>query len=151
MKISQSKKRQALSPWMRPLLNIRRLRSAFKGAAKTWRIKIGDYNGNDIVGLLKDSVFDMEVKIQDYQSEKLALKFTMALHVVFIQSTEPDLKTDPAVVFNTDPFDVCSDTNIAECLTEVYIQLLNDIDIYERNGSGWVLNTLETLDLSYLS
>ena len=41
-----------------------------------------------------------------------------------------------------------ADTNVKTCLNGVYRQLLNYIDVYERNGSGWVLSRLEALKIT---
>ena len=39
-------------------------------------------------------------------------------------------------------------TNISSSLEKAYIQLENEIDLFQRNGSGWVLEHVDTLDLT---
>ena len=62
----------------------------------------------------------------------------MALHAVFEKAVDSAVKPDPSVCLVSEPFEVYADTNVKTCLNAVYRQLLNYIDIYERNGSGWV-------------
>ena len=92
-----------------------RIRSAFNGAAATWRLSVNDD--------LKNSVFEMEKKIADYQWDRKALKFTMAIHVVFVKANDSSVYTDPPVTLNTQPFSVYAETNISFCLVKAYNQL----------------------------
>ena len=64
----------------------------------------------------------------------------MALHAAFEKAVDPAVKTDPPVCLVSEPFELYADTNVKTCLKAVYRQLLNYIDIYERNGSGWMLS-----------
>ena len=125
---------------------ITKLRSAFNGAALSWRINFQD--NDDVISQLKEGIFAMEGKLSDYQHERMALKFTMAVHVVFEQSSNPSIITEPDVCLVSEPFEVYSDTNIKNQLMNAYKQLLNYMDIFEKNGSGWVLSHLKALDTS---
>ena len=118
---------------------INRVRSAFKGAASTYRINVTN---------LKDSIFAMKDKIEEYQKERNALKFTMAIHVEFVKSSDPSIITDPPVVLNTQPFEVYAETDISSSLIDVYKQLENAISVFQKNGSGWTLSQINSLDLS---
>ena len=81
----------------------------------------------------------MERKIGDYQKRRQALKFTMAIHTVFVKANDPNIETIPPVVLNTQPFQVYAVKDIHICLVSAYKQLVNDIDLFQKNGSGWVL------------
>ena len=65
-----------------------------------------DPNQNDEIDALKDSIFAMERKINDYQRRRQALKFTIATHPVFSKVNDPGIETIPPVVPNTQPFQV---------------------------------------------
>ena len=126
--------------------NIVKLRHAFNGAAETWRIRFPD--SDDAITQLKDGILAMERKLSTFRYARIALKFTMALHAVFEQSSNPSIITEPPACLVSEPFEVYADTNIKEQLINTYKQLLNEIDVYERNGSGWVLSSLTSLDTS---
>ena len=126
--------------------NIVKLRQAFNGAAETWRISFPD--SDDVITQLKDGILVMERKLSTFRYARIALKFTMALHAVFEQSSNPSVITEPPACLVSEPFEVYADTNIKEQLINAYKQLLNEIDVYERNGSGWVLSYLTSLDTS---
>ena len=68
------------------------------------------------------------------------------LHAVFVKAVDPAVTTDPLVVLTSELFEVYADTDISECLEKVYKQILNYIEVYERNGSGWILNILHSLE-----
>ena len=57
------------------------------------------------------------------------------LHAVFVKAVDPAFTTDPPVVLSSELFEVYTDTDISECLEKIYKQILNYIDVYERNGS----------------
>ena len=64
------------------------------------------------------------------------------------QSSNPEIITEPAVCLVSEPFEVYADTDIKNQLLNVYKQLLNDVYVNERNGSGWVLSHFVSLDTS---
>ena len=125
---------------------IAKLRSAFNGAVQTWRISFNE--ANDIISQLKDAILAMKGPISSYRHQRVALKFTMAIHAVFVKATDSTVITDPAICLVSQPFQIYSDTDINNQLLNAYKQLLNDIDVFERNGSGWVLSHLVALDTS---
>ena len=80
------------------------------------------------------------------------LKFTMAVHVVYMQGTDPDVKTDPPVVLQTEPSDlILVSTDMRACLAGMAQELLEKIDTYEGTGSGWVFSRLMRLDTDITS
>ena len=124
---------------------IMRVRLAFKGAAATYRLSL---NKNDEIDGLKDSIFLMERKISKYQVCRQALKLTMAIHAVLVKANDSSIETNPAVVLNTQPFEVYAVMDIPTCLLSAYEQLISDIKLFQRNESGWVLAHINWLDLT---
>ena len=90
----------------------------------------------------------MSVKIIDFQKLNKALKFNMAVHVVFEKYMDPEVRTDPAVCLVSEQLEVYADTDISKLLDFVKLQLIDQIDTYEQNGSGWVLYELSSLQLT---
>ena len=102
-----------------------RVRSVLKGAAATYRFSL---NQNDEIDALKDSIFAMERKISEYQVRREALKCT--IHAVFVKANDPNMETNPTVVVSA------------------YEQLICDIELFQRNGSGKILAHVNSLDLT---
>ena len=70
----------------------------------------------------------------------------MAVHVVFVKANDPSITTDPSICLVSQPFEVYMDTRIEEQLMNAYKQFLNEITVFEGNGSGWILSHIESLD-----
>ena len=72
--------------------------------------------------------------------KKLSTKIYMSLHVNFHQSSDPTFISDPPIVLNTKPVEIIASTDISEVLTTFYSSLIDSIDNFELQGSGWVLD-----------
>ena len=90
----------------------------------------------------------MRDKIYRYVQRCRALKFTMSINVKFVKTDDSSIKTDPPVWFTTQPFPVYKGSDINDLLSCTQKQLLNRIDTFESNGSGWILNKLIFLDVN---
>ena len=129
-------------------------------------ISIEDH-GQALNGTLQDFSISLEEKKQTVESiyevlsdaiyryrstiaKKLATKIYMSLHVNFHQSSDPSFISDPPIVLNTKPVEILASTNISEVLTTFYSSLMESIDNFELQGSGWVLDQLLRLDLCVL-
>ena len=121
--------------------------TAFKNAVVTYTIKYHDCK-TSFFQEISESIDAMSVKIIDFRKLKKALKFNMALYVVFEKSLDPEVKTDPAVCLVSEQLEVYADTNISKLLDFVKKQFIEQIDTYEQNGSGWILYELTQLQLT---
>ena len=113
--------------------------TAFKKAVITYRIKLKNEG-------LDEAIFAMRNKLQTFRSEERALKFSMAIHVEFEKATDSNIITDPAVVLQSEQFEIYKGTNIKRELEKVVKQLETSIDTYEQCGSGWIVRRLRMLD-----
>ena len=127
--------------------NICITKTAFKNAAVTYAIKYHD-DKTSFIQEINESVDVMSSKIIDFQKLNKALKFNMALHVIFEKSTSPEIKTDPPVCLVSEQLEAYTDTNLSKLLVFVKKQLIDQIDTYEQHGSGWILYKLTRLQLS---
>ena len=130
------------------------LQSAFGGCFADWTIRFPvDYDRIDLRILLSESTLAMRDTILDtLWAHTKVLKFTMAVHVVYMQGTDPDVKTDPPVVLHTGSSDmIVVATDMYECLNGMAQQLYEMIETYEGNGSGWVFDRLVRLDTNIAS
>ena len=121
--------------------------TAFKNAAMTWKLH---YPANDSADKYIDeigvSVDAMHEKIATYQKKRCACKVNMSLHVKFEKATDATVVTEPPIVFVCEQFEIYEETNIDEVLDAIKEQLVNRIEIYEMNGSGWIVSQLIALD-----
>ena len=123
---------------------IRKVKSAFRNATVTWKLRYGANCGS--MDLIDPSVKTMASYLQHYREKELALKFHMSLHVNFEQATDPSIVTVPPAVLVSEQFEVYADTDIDDILLEVAKQLKNRVEVYEGTGSGWVISNLVVLD-----
>jgi hypothetical protein len=101
---------------------------------------------DNIYEVLSSSIYRFKNTILD----KPLIKIYMTLYANFHQSTDPSFMTDPSVVLNTEPEEILAATDINKVLDTFYSFLVDSIDAYELQGSGWVLDQLLRLDLHVL-
>ena len=114
-----------------------------------WKLKINypeDLEEADIHTTLYTSIHAMKSTIRQYQQKQKAVKVQMVLQAVLVKAVNPAVTTDPPFVLTSELVEVYADTDVSECLEKIYKQILNYIDVYERNGSGWILNILQSLE-----
>ena len=75
-------------------------------------------------------------------------KWYVALKAVFQKLANPSIQTDPPACFRTAPRVGLMGTDYERDLKRVYDTLMEQIDTYERNGSGWRFKCLVDIDAS---
>ena len=128
-------------------------KSALGGCFADWKIEIPkDYRGIDLATLLSASTMSMkDVLTEHLRVQTPQLKFTMAIHTVFEQSCDPEVKTEPPVVLRTDSCAVHIASDFATILREMSEELKEKIETYEGTGSGWILEYIDRLDTDIAS
>ena len=81
----------------------------------------------------------------DFQQKHGAYKFQISVSIVFHRAVDPAVVTQPPVVLTSEMVAVYAD---APHLNDVNRQMLNFIEAYEQNGSGWVFSNFVSLQLS---
>ena len=81
-----------------------------------------------------------------FQREHRAYKFQIAVCVVFHKAVDPAVSKQPPVSLTWEMVAVYSDAYPP--LGDVYRQLLNFVEVYEHNGSGWVFSNFASLQLT---
>ena len=84
--------------------------------------------------------------IATFQRGNRVYNFLIAVYVVFHKAVDPAVATQPPVTLTSEIVAVYSDASPP--LGEVYRQLLNFIEVYEHNGSGWVFSNFASLQLT---
>ena len=80
-----------------------------------------------------------------------AVKWYPALGMNFRRSTSPGVKTYPAVTFRSGMFKSIGTHKLDYQFHVRYNQIVLQIDEFQRNGSGWVVDHLRHLDLQWLT
>ena len=81
------------------------------------------------------NVYGVEEKTP-ISKENKALKFNMTLYVMFKKAIDASVITEPPVCFVTEQMEMYQDTSLLELLDFSKKQLISQIDMYEKNGSG---------------
>ena len=83
--------------------------------------------------------------MMDFQQKHNAYKFQIAVSIVFHKAVDPAVVTQPPVTLTSEIVDVYADAHLP--LNDVNRQMLNFIEVYEQNGSGWVFSNFVSLQL----
>ena len=95
---------------------------------------------------LKKAIAVFTPVMTTFQQEHRVYKFQIAVTVVFHKAVEPAVVIQPPVTLTSEMVAVYSDASPP--LEDVYRQLLNFIEVYEHNGSGWVFSNFVSLQLT---
>ena len=80
-----------------------------------------------------------------------AVKWQMSLNMTFCESRSPGIKTDAAVTFCSEVFKSINTHELDYQFDVGYNEIVQQIDEFQRNGTGWVVDHLQHLDLQYLT
>ena len=113
------------------------------GAVETHTV---DMNAGNQLEALGDAVLSLEPAMTAYQHRHQAYKYQVALDVMFHKAVDPAVVTQPPVTLRCDVAAVYPDGSpqleeTAACLVEL-------IEVYEHNGSGWVFSNFVSLQLT---
>ena len=85
--------------------------------------------------------------LQKEVAVRFGIKWYFALKLTFRKAIDDDVVTDPPVVLNTDPVMGLISNNYENDLDKIFQKILQQIDGFETNGSGWITDKFLTLDL----
>ena len=125
----------------------------FSGIIAEWTLYYPScYALVDPLLLIKKSVFSMrDIILEHNLAQTRKMKYTMSLHIVFAKAYDTEVKTEPPVVLTTPPGVVYLGTDIDKQLESSAEELVELIEQYEGNGSGWVIDQLVRLDTGLYS
>ena len=121
--------------------------SALNGVAKTYQLKFAP----DVTNLhprLTKAMMEASDQLFTIQRSNTNIKYYVSLHCTFYKPTDPDILTVPPVVFNSETSILLPSSNIEDQMKINYHNILQAIENYERNGSGWALYRLERMDIN---
>ena len=122
--------------------------SALKYTALTFRMAFNSNNKRDILHRLKEAIHSMRLVIEGQTRVNVeAVKWYLSLNMNFCRSTSSAVKIDPAGTFRLEVFKSIENHELDYQFHIGYNQIVQQIDEFQRNGSGWVVDHLQHLDL----
>ena len=121
---------------------------ALNYTALTFSKAFNSNNKRDILQRLKEAIYNMRHVIEGQtRANAEAVKWYLSLNMNFCKSASPAVKTDPVVTFCSEVFKSINSQELNYQFHVGYNQILLQIDAFQRNGSGWVADHLQHLDL----
>ena len=139
-------------PVATPAAKKRRIGTEFKlqkthkslgGAVEQFTVNMEDARH---LSTLKEAIAVFTPVMTKYQQAHHAYKFQIAVLVVFHKAIDPAVVTQQPVTLTAEMVAVYS--NASPPLEDVNRQLLNFIEVYEHNGSGWVFSNFASLQIT---
>ena len=122
--------------------------STLKNAALTFRKAFNTNNKRDVLQQLKEVNHSMRPVIEGQTwANAEAVKWYLSLNMNFCKSTSPSVKTDPVVRFSSEVFKSIDIYELRYHFHVGYNKIVLQIDEFQRNGNGWVVDHLQHLDL----
>ena len=115
-----------------------------KGAKKTYRVQFPE-NTDDQVAQLRSAVLSNARNL--LSTIESNIKWQMDISVVFVKAANPNIVTEKPIFFLTEPVASTSGDPLDLQLKIALRSLWHQIDTFERNGSGWVLDHVVDLNL----
>ena len=104
---------------------------SFGGAVEQFTLNMKEVNH---LSALKKAIAVFAPAMATFQREHRTYKFQIAVCVLFQKAIDPAVVTQPPLTLTSEMVAVYSDASPP--LGDLYRQLLNLIEVYERNGSG---------------
>jgi hypothetical protein len=89
--------------------------------------------------------------LQKEVAVQTGIKWYFGLTLTFRKAPSSDVITDPPVVLHTAPKMGLMGTNYEQELSKALEEMIEKIDTFERNGSGWVVDKFLQLDLNIVT
>ena len=81
------------------------------------------------------------------KTEKRNLKFSICVRVKFHKAANEAILTEPPIFFQTRAVSTCDPAKIEKNLAKSYEELVERINSFQSNGSGWTINTIESVTI----
>lgn len=83
--------------------------------------------------------------------QKSNLKYYVTGKFIFEKPERPGVFTDPPIFMSSDPVATTNSQPIENILQQIYSELVEQIETFQRNGSGWVLREILDVDLRIIT
>ena len=98
--------------------NMNHVGGALDNTLANYQLNLDDeeQDAGNIVGVLKNSILQLNNRINEELMKKKAIKFYISLHANFHLSSDTSFMTDPPVVLNTDVEEIYESSEVDEIL-----------------------------------
>ena len=128
----------------------KQIESSINGKAVTYRKEFDTNNKHDLVGRMEKLITTFRSSIEVQLSKLNAIKYYFTLRMIFHQSKDNSIVTDPPVSFRSEVFTALNSEKLYLHTNVAMKQFNKQIDEFKRNGSGWVINHFINLDIGKL-
>ena len=104
-------------------------------------------SSENLMDRLQDGVNEAQHQTRLHQESNKPCKIYISAQISFYKASNVDQITSPHPTFNSDMAVVLPTTTLTPIMKTLKDNLIHQLDSYERNGSGWVMNTIVYLDL----
>ena len=124
------------------------IEQGFNHTLVTYRKQLTHDNNMDN---LRIAVKDAFIVLQKEVAVRHGMKWYFALKLTFRKAIDQYAVTDPPIVLNTHPTMGLIGNNYDHDLDEALQDIMEQIDSFESNGSGWTVDKFQTLDLKIVT
>ena len=101
--------------------------------------------------LQKMFIEGMPQKVEEELEKRLSIKWWPSLKLNFQKAVNNNVKTDPPIVFNSEPFTLVEKSLLLPQCRLAYNNIVQQIESFSQNGSGWVVDELINIDISIIN
>ncbi|GBO31997.1 hypothetical protein AVEN_268383-1 [Araneus ventricosus] len=120
-----------------------RFNSSFRGAVQSWRAEIHSFDLESIFDRSRTALHDL---LSRAGGPVLRLRFILCFSIIFRKIVDEDI-LHQSFYFCSDASRLLAISQIIPHIDRAFTKIQNSIDAFIRNGSGWVLNEVEFLDV----
>ena len=124
-------------------------KSALRGVAEMYKLNFSE-DETELFPRLQEGMRVAYRKLTTIQRDDKNIKYYISLKCRFYKPTDPDVITDPPVVFNSETCSLLPTSNIKEEIEINYLNIDQQVSKYVCQGSGWVLLNLISLNLNVI-
>ena len=129
--------------WKMPI----ELNSALDKTAITYRKRMNEQNTMNLPDRMKQALSTFTDCIEKEITIKREIKYFFTIKLMFHQSKDIEILTDPPVTFRTDAYTSLNMENVNTSLESTYKKFIVDIEGFQQRGSGWVLDHFIYIDI----
>ena len=123
------------------------IQTALNNKAVTYRKEFDTSNKKDLMGRMVKIISTFRSSIQNELSQRNGIKYYFTLRMIFHQSKDTSILTEPPVTFRSEVFTALNSESL-NLHEKVAIQQFNQrIDEFQLNGSGWVIDHFISMDI----
>ena len=123
------------------------IESTLNKSAVTYRKEFDQTNKDDLFGRCEKILSTFKSVLVIELSNGKGVKFYFTIRAIFHQSKDPSIITEPPASFRSEVFTALNMDKFNLHLKVAMMQFQKQIEEFEKNGSGWILNHFINIDI----